>query len=59
LKQSFSLKSRDVVTVFADKSVSQNIKDAITAYIKNHSPLTEVNIIEVYDDFYTLVLTLE
>ena len=59
LKQSFSLKLRDVVTVFADKSVSQNIKDAITAYIKNHSPLTEVNIIEVYDDFYTLVLTLE
>ena len=59
LKQSFSLKLRDVVTVFADKSVSQNIKDAIAAYIKNHSPLTEVNIIEVYDDFYTLVLTLE
>ena len=59
LKHSFSKSARDIVTVFADKSVPQNIKDAITAYIDNHSPLTEVQIIEVDDDFYNLIITLE
>ncbi len=59
LKKSFSKREREIITVFADKSVPQNIKEAIIAYVDNHSPLTEVDVIDVNDDFYNLILTLE
>lgn len=59
LKQAFSKCDREIVTVFANQSVPENIKDAIVAYVNNHSPLTEVEINDTDDSFYNVILTLE
>lgn len=59
LKKSFLKKKYDVVTVFTDKYVPENIKSAITAFVANNNPLTEVQIIETNDDFYNIILSFE
>ena len=59
LKSSVSAKECDVITVFANKPVQQNIKDSIVAFIEKNSPRSEIQMVETNDSFYDIVFSLE
>lgn len=59
LKTSVSSKECEIITVFANKTVQQNIKDSIVAFIEKNCPGSELQLIETNDSFYDIVFSLE